>query len=262
MYNLKGKNIIVTGSEGLLGKNIVKNLQKNYANILMIDIKNKTINKNKKNYYKCDLTNKNSVLKISKEILKRYKYINGLINCASVQDKIEDKKNYLNSKFENLSLSSWDHMIKGNLNSMFICSQVFGKYLIKRKKSFIVNFSSTYGMVGPDNKIYKDKNNKQIFYKNPAYPTAKGAVISFTKYLASYWGHTGLRVNCISPGFIKTAMTDKIDEKFKEIIISKIPSARLGEPEDVANAVIFLVSPQSDYINGETLHVNGGMYMA
>ena len=71
-----------------------------------------------------------------------------------------------------------------------------------------------------------------------------------------------LNVNCISPGFIKTAMTDKIDEKFKETIISKIPSARLGEPEDIANAVLFLTSSLSDYINGETLHVNGGMYMA
>ena len=83
-----------------------------------------------------------------------------------------------------------------------------------------------------------------------------------SKSLAIEYAKKNINVNCISPGFIKTAMTDKIDEKFKEIIISKIPSARLGEPEDVANAVIFLVSPQSDYINGETLHVNGGMYMA
>ena len=71
-----------------------------------------------------------------------------------------------------------------------------------------------------------------------------------------------ININCISPGFIKTAMTEKIDEKFKEMIISKIPSAKLGEPEDIANAVIFLTSSSSDYINGETLHVNGGLYMA
>ena len=100
----------------------------------MIDIKNKTTNKNEKNYYCCDLTNKNSVLNLSKKILKKNKYINGLINCASVQDKIEDKKRYLNSKFENLSLDSWNHMIQGNLNSMFLCSQIFGKNLIKKKK--------------------------------------------------------------------------------------------------------------------------------
>ena len=83
-----------------------------------------------------------------------------------------------------------------------------------------------------------------------------------SKSLALEYAKKNININCISPGFIKTSMTDKIDEKFKEIIISKIPSARLGEPEDVANAVIFLASPQSDYINGETLHVNGGMYMA
>ena len=134
MSSLKGKNIIITGSEGLLGKNIVKSLIKNKANVLMIDIKNKTTNKNEKNYYCCDLTNKNSVIALSKKIFKKNKYINGLINCASVQDKIEDKKRYLNSKFENLSLDSWNHMIQGNLNSMFLCSQIFGKNLIKRKK--------------------------------------------------------------------------------------------------------------------------------
>ena len=83
-----------------------------------------------------------------------------------------------------------------------------------------------------------------------------------SKSLAMEYAKKNINVNCISPGFIKTAMTDEIDEKFKDVIISKIPSARLGEPEDVANAVIFLASPQSDYINGETLHVNGGMYMA
>ena len=83
-----------------------------------------------------------------------------------------------------------------------------------------------------------------------------------SKSLAIEYAKKNININCISPGFIKTEMTDKIDEKFKETIISKIPSARLGDPEDVANAVIFLASPQSDYINGETLHVNGGMYMA
>ena len=83
-----------------------------------------------------------------------------------------------------------------------------------------------------------------------------------SKSLVAEYAKKNINVNCISPGFIKTAMSDKIDEKFKETIISKIPSARLGEPDDIANAVLFLCSNQSDYINGETLHVNGGMYMA
>ena len=155
MSSLKGKNIIVTGSEGLLGKNIVKSLIKDKANVLMIDIKNKTTNKNEKNYYCCDLTNKNSVLNLSKKILKKNKYINGLINCASCKIK-ERIKRYLNSKFENLSLIL-NHMIQGNLNSMFMFSN-FWKNLSKKKVS--LNFSSTYGIVGPDNAIYRTKTYK------------------------------------------------------------------------------------------------------
>jgi len=94
------------------------------------------------------------------------------------------------------------------------------------------------------------------------YTASKAGLIGMSKSLALEYAKKNININCISPGFIKTAMTDKIDEKFKEIIISKIPSARLGEPDDIANAVLFLASSDSDYINGETLHVNGGLYMA
>ena len=94
------------------------------------------------------------------------------------------------------------------------------------------------------------------------YTASKAGIIAMSKSLALEYAKKNININCISPGFIKTAMTDKIEEKYKETIISKIPSGRLGEPDDIANAVIFLASGQSNYINGETLHVNGGMYMA
>ena len=94
------------------------------------------------------------------------------------------------------------------------------------------------------------------------YTASKAGIVAMSKSLAIEYAKKNININCISPGFIKTAMTDKIDDKFKESIISKIPSARLGEPDDIANAVLFLTSNQSNYINGETLHVNGGMYMA
>ena len=94
------------------------------------------------------------------------------------------------------------------------------------------------------------------------YTASKAGIVAMSKSLAIEYAKKNININCISPGFIKTAMTDKIDQKFKEVIISKIPSARLGEPDDIANAVLFLSSDQSNYINGETIHVNGGMYMA
>ena len=119
---------------------------------------------------------------------------------------------------------------------------------IRDKKGKIINITSVVGHTG---------NLGQANYT-----ASKAGIVAMSKSLAIEYAKKNINVNCISPGFIKTAMTDKIDEKFKETIISKIPSARLGEPDDIANAVVFLCSSQSNYINGETLHVNGGMYMA
>ena len=120
--------------------------------------------------------------------------------------------------------------------------------MLKNKYGRIVNITSIVGHTG---------NLGQANYS-----ASKAGMVAMSKSLAIEYAKKNINVNCISPGFIKTAMTDQIDEKFKEAIISKIPSSRLGDPQDIANAVIFLASSHSDYINGETLHVNGGMYMA
>ena len=120
--------------------------------------------------------------------------------------------------------------------------------MLKNKSGKIINITSVVGHTG---------NLGQANYT-----ASKAGIIAMSKSLVTEYAKKNININCISPGFIKTAMTDKIDEKFQDIILSKIPSAKLGEPEDIANAVIFLASNQSNYINGETLHVNGGMYMA
>ena len=122
------------------------------------------------------------------------------------------------------------------------------KRMLKNKNGKIINITSVVGHTG------------NLGQSN--YTASKAGIIAMSKSLAMEYAKKNININCISPGFIKTAMTDKIDEKYKESIISKIPSARLGDPDDIANAVLFLASNQSDYINGETLHVNGGMYMA
>ena len=122
------------------------------------------------------------------------------------------------------------------------------KKMLKKKYGKIINITSIVGHTG---------NLGQANYT-----ASKAGIIAMSKSLAIEYAKKNININCISPGFIKTAMTDVLDEKYKELIISKIPSARLGEPDDVANAVVFLCSDQSSYINGETLHVNGGMYMA
>ena len=121
------------------------------------------------------------------------------------------------------------------------------KKMLKNKSGKIVNITSVVGHTG------------NIGQAN--YTASKAGIVAMSKSLALEYAKKNINVNCISPGFISTAMTDKIDEKFKESIISKIPANRLGKPEDIANVVVFLVSQKTDYINGETIHVNGGLYL-
>ena len=147
-----------------------------------------------------------------------------------------------------MSIDEWKKVIDINLTSTFMLSKSAIKKMLKNKSGKIINITSIVGHTG---------NLGQANYT-----ASKAGIVAMSKSLAIEYAKKNININCISPGFIKTAMTDKIDDKFKEIIVSKIPSARLGEPEDIANAVIFLASNQSNYINGETLHVNGGMYMA
>ncbi|MDC3349297.1 3-oxoacyl-ACP reductase FabG, partial [Candidatus Pelagibacter sp.] len=165
--------------------------------------------------------------------------LDGLINNAGItQDNLAIR----------MSLDEWQKVISINLTSTFLMSKFAIKKMLKNKSGKIVNITSVVGHTG---------NLGQANYT-----ASKAGIVAMSKSLAIEYAKKNINVNCISPGFIKTAMTDKIDDKFKEVIVSKIPSARLGEPDDIANAVLFLSSEQSNYINGETLHVNGGMYMA
>ena len=192
MNKLNKKIIVLTGALGLLGKSIAESMAKNNAEILMLDIKNKNemnkikdfeIIKNNLFYFKCDVTKINQLKRIEKKISSKFNKIDILINAAAVTDDPGNKPKPKLSMFENYPLKDWNKSLVGNLNSMFLCSQIFGKKMIKQKKSSIINIASTYGIVGPDQKIYINKKFQQTFYKNPAYPTSKGAVISFTKYL-------------------------------------------------------------------------------
>ena len=147
-----------------------------------------------------------------------------------------------------MTVEEWKKVIDINLTSTFLLSKFAIKKMLKNKSGKIINITSVVGHTG------------NIGQAN--YSASKAGIVAMSKSLAIEYAKKNININCISPGFIKTAMTDKIDDKMKEIITSKIPAARLGDPEDIANAVLFLASSHSDYINGETLHVNGGMYMA
>ena len=245
MISLKNKNIIVTGASGGIGNSIVKNLYEQEANLLATGTKVEKLEKLKSNFknlkiMKFDISKSE---KIEEFIENASKELGGNLDClvnnaGITQDNLAIR----------MSLGEWKKVIDINLTSTFLLSKFAIKKMLKSKSGKIINITSVVGHTG---------NLGQTNYT-----ASKAGIIAMSKSLALEYAKKNININCISPGFIKTAMTDKIDEKFKEIIISKIPSARLGEPEDIANAVLFLASNQSNYINGETLHVNGGMYMA
>ena len=245
MINLKDKKIIVTGASGGIGSSIVKILSDSGANILATGTKIQKLEELKSNYkntkiLKFDISENE---KIEEFIENATTELGGSLDCiinnaGLTQDNLAIR----------MSLEEWKKVIDVNLTSTFLLSKFAIKKMLKNKSGKIINITSVVGHTG---------NLGQANYT-----ASKAGIVAMSKSLAIEYAKKNININCISPGFIKTAMTDKIDDKFKELIISKIPSARLGEPEDIANAVLFLASDQSNYINGETIHVNGGMYMA
>ena len=244
MKDLQNKNIIVTGASGGIGNSIIEKLNECGANILasgtriekLEELKSKF---NKVKILKFDISQSDKIEEFIENAHEELGGLDCIVNNAGItQDNLAIR----------MSIDEWKKVIDINLTSTFLLSKFAIKKMLKNKSGKIINITSVVGHTG---------NLGQANYT-----ASKAGIVAMSKSLALEYAKKNININCISPGFIKTAMTDKIDEKFKEVIISKIPSARLGEPKDIANAVVFLSSNQSDYINGETLHVNGGMYMA
>ena len=245
MSDLKNKNIIVTGASGGIRNSIVKKLYESGAKILASGTRIEKLEELKKNY------NDIKILQFDiSQIDKIEEFIDNSTNelGGSLDGVINNAGITKDNLAIRMSIDEWKKVIDVNLTSTFLISKFAIKKMLKNKSGKIVNITSVVGHTG------------NVGQAN--YTASKAGIVAMSKSLAIEYAKKNININCISPGFIKTAMTDKIDDKFKEVIISKIPSARLGEPDDIANAVLFLASNQSDYINGETLHVNGGMYMA
>ena len=242
--NLKNKKILITGATGGIGNSLVEKFNSLGATIVASGTNEEKLN---------NLQTKFSNIYVEQFKLDEHDKIEKFIE--KVDQKLEGLDILVNNAgitLDNLSIrlteENWKKVLDINLTSTFLMCKFAIKKMLKKKYGKIINITSIVGHTG---------NLGQANYA-----ASKAGIIGFSKSLAIEYAKKNININCISPGFIKTEMTDKISEEFKKILISKIPSGNLGSGEDVSNCVAFLASDMSNYINGETIHVNGGMYMS
>ena len=242
--NLENKKILITGATGGIGHSLIKKFNDLGSTILATGTNEAKLKNLKEKFPKIivekfKLDNHDKIDEFLEIVNKKMDGIDILVNNAGIT---------LDNLSIRLTEENWKKVIDVNLTSTFLMCKFAIKKMLKKKYGKIINITSIVGHTG---------NLGQANYS-----ASKAGIIAFSKSLALEYAKKNININCVSPGFIKTEMTDKINEEFKKVLISKIPSGDLGSGEDVSNCVAFLASDMSKYINGETIHVNGGMYMA
>lgn len=241
---LKNKKVLITGATGGIGNSLVKKFYDLGAEIAATGTREEKLHTLKEQFPN---------IKIEKFKLDEHSKIENFIeNIDKSLGGLDILINNAGITLDNLSIrlteENWKKVLDINLTATFLMCKFSIKKMLKRKNGKIVNITSIVGHTG---------NLGQANYA-----ASKAGIVAFSKSLAIEYAKKNININCVSPGFIKTEMTDKINEEFKKILINKIPSGDLGSGEDVSNCVAFLASDMASYINGETIHVNGGMHMA
>ncbi len=242
--NFKGKKILITGATGGIGNSLIEKFYSLGAIIMATGTNEEKLKNLKKKFdnisiLKFKLDEHNKIENFVDQVSEKLDGLDVLVNNAGItQDNISVR----------LTEENWKKVLDINLTSSFLMCKYAIKKMLKNRYGKIVNITSIVGHTG------------NLGQSN--YAASKAGIVAFSKSLAIEYAKKNININCVSPGFIKTEMTDKINDDFKKILISKIPSGDLGTGEDVSNCVAFLASDLAKYISGETIHVNGGMYMA
>ena len=242
--NLKNKKILITGATGGIGNCLVEKFNSLESKIVATGTNEEKLENLKKKFpniqtVKFKLDEHKKIEEFVDKVEKNMDGLDILVNNAGIT---------LDNLSIRLTEENWKKVLDINLTSTFLMCKAAIKKMLKQRYGKIINITSIVGHTG---------NLGQANYS-----ASKAGIVAFSKSLAIEYAKKNININCVSPGFIKTEMTDKINEEFKKTLLSKIPSGNLGTGEDVSNCVAFLASDLSNYINGETIHVNGGMYMA
>lgn len=261
IFNIRGRIAVITGGNGKLGTEYGEALARAGAKVAIFDLGD-ALNKRlarlaevyKIKFFKADITDKNQVKKALRKLETLWGTPHILINNAAL-DAPPGARPEENQSFENYSLESWQKTLDVNLTGVFLCSQVIGSKMAKQGRGSIINISSTYGLVSPNQGIYKYRAKQgQPFVKPVSYSASKSAILNLTRYLATYWAKKGVRVNTLSPGGVLSNQ----DKEFLDGYHQLVPLGRLARPDELNGAILFLAADASSYMTGANLVVDGG----
>lgn len=264
LFDLSGKVAIVTGAAGLLGREHCACLAAAGAHVVAVDQHQAACDRIARDLeaehgqtalgIAADITDRDALVAVRDAVLGRFDRIDVLVNNAAIDDKVPNSNGVDRSRFEDYPLDAFRRSLDVNVTGTFLCCQVLGSVLAQRRAGAIVNIGSTYGLVAPDQRLYRAPDGAQLFFKSPAYPTGKAAVLGLTRFLAAYWGPSGVRVNALCPGGVFANQP----QHFVEAYASRTPLGRMAAAGDYRGALVFLASDASSYMNGATLVVDGG----
>jgi len=252
--DLKNKNVLITGGNGFLGKQITSAFLKQGSNIFILDLKKIEPKKNKVTFLKTDITKEIDLKKVLLFLKKKKIKIDILINGAA-KDHVPNKsnKNIGDTSLENFSEKVWAEDLNVGLTGSFLTTKIFGSYMASKKNGVILNISSDLGIIAPNQEIYKKSN----FIKPVSYSVIKHGIIGLTKYTASYWAKKNIRCNAIAPGGI----FNNQDKHFLKEIKKIIPIGRMAKKNEYNDLVLFLCSKSSSYLTGSVIISDGGRTM-
>lgn len=267
IFDLTGRVAVITGGLGFLGQKHAETIACAGGIPVMVDIHVPSAAEQDADAWKsrfggqacalkCDITNGEAVRALLAEVLKRLGRVDILINNAANNPKMENTSEINFSRLENFPLAQWQDDLAVGLTGSFLCSQVFGAEMARRKQGVILNISSDLGVIAPDQRIYRQEGlpEEQQPAKPVTYSVVKHGLIGLTKYLATYWAGAGIRVNALSPGGVFNGQP----ADFVARLANLIPMGRMAEHDELQGVILFLCSDASSYMTGQNVIVDGG----